>query len=88
MRVNMTVRQNIPFGCTSNSRTQPARRAPNGGSARTYLADLSGRQRSGDHGHPRRDSEHALDIYADHRIPATRAHAADKSLRGSLPVGT
>jgi hypothetical protein len=48
----------------------------NGGSAHGYLADLSRCQRSGHHGRARRDSDRALDIYAGHRVPGTRVHAA------------
>ena len=47
------------------------------GYLRGYLADLSRCQHSGHHGRAQRDSDHALDIYAGHRVPGTRAHAAD-----------
>ena len=58
----------------------------NGGSARAYLADSPRRQRSSRRGHPRHDSERSLDIYADRRVPGTRAHAAIRALdcRGSV----
>ena len=84
-----TVRQNIPFGCASNGRTQPARRAPNGGSARAYLADLSRCNRSYHHGHPPQDSERGLRIYPGHAEPATLAHQRKAFLSrvwaGALP---
>jgi len=40
------------------------------------LADSLRRQRSGHRGRPPHDSDRALDIYAGHRVPGTRAHAA------------
>src|SRR5690348_14785245 len=53
--------------------------APNGGSARDYLADSSRRQRSGHHGRPRHDSERALDIYAA-IVSRQRAHLSGRCL--------
>ena len=59
--------------------TGPDRRH-NGGTARGYLADSPRRQCSIYLGHPWHDSGRSLDIYADRRVPGTRAHAADRAM--------
>jgi hypothetical protein len=71
----MAVRIN-QFGVPEGDHLRDQIAAPNGGSARGYLADLSRCRRSGHHGRARRDSDRALDIYAGYRVPGTRAHAA------------